>query len=96
MLPSGMWRLMGLARTNVSEEHAASIFRAEGWRRHVSPKCMFLQDPHGATSQMTALSTVTAVRTSDPADCRLSALCLQTQPQPFSINTARPVSSLTC
>jgi hypothetical protein len=35
------------------------------WRRYVSPKRRFLQEPHGAKSRKTALFIVTALKTSD-------------------------------
>jgi hypothetical protein len=35
------------------------------WRRYFPPQCIFLQEPHGITSQKTALFIVTAVETSN-------------------------------
>jgi hypothetical protein len=49
MLSSGMWLLVDLVSTDVSEESIA--WR---WRRYVPPKRRFKQDLHGATSQKTA------------------------------------------
>jgi hypothetical protein len=35
------------------------------WRSYIPPKRLFLQEPHGVTSQKTAFFIVTAVKTSD-------------------------------
>jgi hypothetical protein len=65
---------MALVRTDVLEKGAASIIRATriGELRtlavtgnYVPPKCRFLQEPHGVTSQKTTFSIVTAVKTSN-------------------------------
>jgi hypothetical protein len=45
-----MLRRVALVRTDVSEEHSASIIR-----RYVPPKRPFLQEPHGVISQKTEL-----------------------------------------
>jgi hypothetical protein len=46
------------------------------WRRQVSPKRRFLQEPHGVTSQMTAFFIVTAMQTPNLTllfhDCRFN------------------------
>jgi hypothetical protein len=42
------------------------IFLPWRWRRNLTPKRRFLQDPHGATSEKTAFIIVTAVNTSNP------------------------------
>jgi hypothetical protein len=36
------------------------------WRRHILPKCRFILNPHGATSQHMVFFTVAAVKTSNP------------------------------
>jgi hypothetical protein len=74
-----MWRRVALVRTVVLEELIFSIIRVktisklkitlsvtDKWRtlQYISPKRRFLQQPHGVTSQKTALFMVTAVKTS--------------------------------
>jgi hypothetical protein len=39
--------------------------RRNWWRRQVPPKCRFLQEPHGVTTQKTPFFIVTAVKTSN-------------------------------
>jgi hypothetical protein len=73
MPSSGILRRVVLLRTNVSEELNASILRVirigeVGTTSAVTSdplKRRFLQEPHGVTSQKTALFIVTAVKTSN-------------------------------
>jgi hypothetical protein len=66
MPSSGMWRRVGLVKTDVSKERVASIFRIEkiyaseekcyeapNRLSSIPSKLRFLQDPHGITSQNT-------------------------------------------
>jgi hypothetical protein len=78
-----MLRRVTLVSTDVSEELVTSIIRvtrigvlgtlANGWRRYVPPKRLFLQAPHGVTSHKTAFFIVTAVKTSDLTSSAMSA-----------------------
>jgi hypothetical protein len=52
MLSSGILRSVALVRTDVSEEHSASVSRVI--RINELGKRRFLQEPHGVTSQKTA------------------------------------------
>jgi hypothetical protein len=65
---------MAVVRTGVSEESIASIVRVRNavpsspvlvlmMKAIRSPKCRFLQEPHGVTSQKTAFLTKIRVRT---------------------------------
>jgi hypothetical protein len=50
-----MWRRVDLVWTDVSEEHIVSIFRVEKFSSNTLLRNVSSQDPHGATSQKTAL-----------------------------------------
>jgi hypothetical protein len=81
MASSGILRRVALVRTEVSEELSTSFIRVTRigeigttlvhlflsfwWRRYVSPKRWFLQEPHCVTSQRTPFFIVTAVKTSN-------------------------------
>jgi hypothetical protein len=76
MPSSGMLRRVALVGTDVWEEHIASIIRVRGIielgtlaitndRNILRRNTMFLQEPHGVTSQKREFFTVTAVKTSN-------------------------------
>jgi hypothetical protein len=50
------------------------LFRSWWCRRFVTPKCLFLQEPHGVTSEETAFIIVTAVKTSNLIELKTTAL----------------------
>jgi hypothetical protein len=65
---------MALVRTDVSEELSASFIRitricelgtTQAVTAEVHPKRLFLQEPHGLTSQKTPFFIVTAMKTSN-------------------------------
>jgi hypothetical protein len=78
---SGMWHRVALVRIDVSEDvttlhHLGKRIReltfflarwlSPWWSiRYLPSKCLFLQKPHGVTSQKTAFFIVTAVKTSN-------------------------------
>jgi hypothetical protein len=60
-----MLRRVALERIDVSGKYIASIIRVTGIAdRYLPPKCQFLEERHGVTSQTTAFFIVTAVKTS--------------------------------
>jgi hypothetical protein len=70
MVSSGMLRRVALVKTDVSEEPSASFIRVTriselGTTLAATPKCRFLQEPQGVTSQKTTFFLVTAVKTSN-------------------------------
>jgi hypothetical protein len=56
---------VALLRTDDSEERTSSIIGVTRWRRYVTPKRRFLQEPRGLTSNKTAFFVVTAEETSN-------------------------------
>jgi hypothetical protein len=76
MASSGMLHHLALVRTDVSEEFGASFIRVtrigelgtlavtSNWRT-LQRSTVFLQEPHGITSQKTSFFIVTAVETSN-------------------------------
>jgi hypothetical protein len=70
MASSGKLLSVALVRIDVSEGPSASIIRVIVRltflvRSYVLPKCRFLQEPYGVTSQTTPFFIVTAVKTSN-------------------------------
>jgi hypothetical protein len=72
-----MLRRVALVRIDVSEQRIAFIFKVERNRelgttlavssrqQHFPPKRLFLQEPHGVTSQKTTFFIVIAMKTSN-------------------------------
>jgi hypothetical protein len=54
-----------LVRTEVSEERSTSTIRVKGISQLGKYTAMFLQDPHGVTSQKKTFFIATAVKVSD-------------------------------